>query len=70
MDISALKYSKELEEEDRRLKQMYADLSLENQVLNDIVEKSYKRQRKTRVGVIRQAETPQERNESLSGCRH
>jgi putative transposase len=39
MDISALKYLKELEEENRRLKQMYADLSLENQVLKDIVEK-------------------------------
>ncbi len=39
MDISALKHLKELEEENRRLKQMYADLSLENQVLGDIVEK-------------------------------
>ena len=39
MDISALKRLKELEAENRRLKQMYADLSLENQVLKDIVEK-------------------------------
>jgi len=39
MDASALKRLKELEEENRRLKQMYADLSLENQALKDIVQK-------------------------------
>jgi putative transposase len=39
MDASALKRLKELEEENRRLKQMYADLSLEHRVLKDIVEK-------------------------------
>jgi len=30
---------KELEEENRRLKQMYANLSLEYEVLKDIIEK-------------------------------
>ena len=30
---------KELEEENRRLKQMYANLSLEHEVLKDIIEK-------------------------------
>jgi putative transposase len=39
MDASALKRLKELEEENQRLKQMYADLSLEHQVLKDIVQK-------------------------------
>ena len=39
MDTSALKRLKELEEENRRLKQMYADLSLEHQALKDIVQK-------------------------------
>ena len=39
MDASALKRLKGLEEENRKLKQMYADLSLEHQVLKDIVEK-------------------------------
>jgi putative transposase len=39
MDISALKRLKVLEEENRRLKQMYADLSLEHQALKDIVQK-------------------------------
>ena len=39
MDASALKRLKALEEENRRLKQMYADLSLEHQALKDIVQK-------------------------------
>ena len=39
MDASALKRLKELEEENRWLKQMYADLSLEHQALKDIVQK-------------------------------
>lgn len=39
IDASALKRLKELEEENRRLKQMYADLSLEHQALKDIVQK-------------------------------
>jgi putative transposase len=39
MDASALKRLKELEEENQRLKRMYADLSLEHQALKDIVQK-------------------------------
>lgn len=39
MSVSELKRLKELEEENRRLKQMYADLSLEHDVLKDIIEK-------------------------------
>jgi len=39
MNVSQLKRLKELEEENRRLKHMYADLSLEHKVLKDIVEK-------------------------------
>jgi putative transposase len=34
-----LEATEELEEENRRLKQMYADLSLEHKALKDIVEK-------------------------------
>ena len=33
MEVSDIKRLKELEDENRRLKQMYADLSLENRVL-------------------------------------
>ncbi len=39
MELSDVKRLKELEQENRRLKQMYADLSLEHRVLKDIVEK-------------------------------
>jgi putative transposase len=39
MSISEVKRMKELEEENRRLKEMYANLSLEHEVLKDIIEK-------------------------------
>jgi putative transposase len=39
LEASDLKRLKELEDENRRLKQMYADLSLEHRVLKEIVEK-------------------------------
>lgn len=39
MEASDLWRMRELQEENRRLKQMYAELSLEHQVLKDIVEK-------------------------------
>ena len=39
MDVSQVKRLKELEEENRKLKQMYADLALDNQILRDVIEK-------------------------------
>jgi len=39
MSVSELKRLKELEEENRRLKQMYANLGLEHAALKDIIEK-------------------------------
>lgn len=39
MTVSELKRMRQLEDENRRLKQMYADLSLEHAVLKDIVAK-------------------------------
>lgn len=39
MELSDVKRLKDLEDENRRLKQMYADLSLENRVLKDVIEK-------------------------------
>jgi putative transposase len=39
LSVSELKRLKELEEENRRLKQMYANLSLEHAALKDIIEK-------------------------------
>lgn len=42
MEASDVKRLKELESENQKLKQMYADLSLEHRILQDIVEKSCK----------------------------
>jgi len=39
MEASDIKKLKELEEENRKLKQMFAELSLENRVLKDVIEK-------------------------------
>lgn len=39
MEISELRKLKELTDENRRLKQMYADLSLKHEALKEIVEK-------------------------------
>lgn len=39
MEASDIKRLKELEDENRRLKQMYANLSLENVALKDVIEK-------------------------------
>ncbi len=39
MELAGVKRLKDLEQENRRLKQMYADLSLEHTVLKDIIEK-------------------------------
>ena len=39
MEAADIKRLKELEEENRRLKQMYADLRLENRALKDVIER-------------------------------
>lgn len=39
MEASDVKRLKELEDENRRLKSMFADLSLEHRILKDIIEK-------------------------------
>lgn len=39
MEASDVKKLKALEEENRRLKQMYADLGLDHKILKDVVEK-------------------------------
>lgn len=39
MDVSQVKRLKELEE-NRKLKQMYADLALDNRILRDVIEKN------------------------------
>ena len=39
MDVNQLKKLKELEEENRKLKQMYADVSLQRDALKDVIAK-------------------------------
>ena len=41
MEVSDLKRLKALEEENRRLKQMVADLSLDNRALKDVLSKNF-----------------------------
>jgi putative transposase len=52
MSVSELKRMKELEEENRRLKQMYADLSLQHEVLKDIIEKNSQNRRAARMDSV------------------
>jgi putative transposase len=47
MTASDIKKPKELEDENRRLKRMYADLSLQHEALKDVVEKSFEASRET-----------------------
>lgn len=42
MEAADIKNIKDLEDENRRLKQMFADLSLECRALKDVIEKSFK----------------------------
>lgn len=39
MEVNQISRLKELEEENRRQKQMYADLALDNKILKDVIEK-------------------------------
>ena len=39
MEVSQVRRLKELEEENRKLKQMYAELALDNKILKDAIEK-------------------------------
>ena len=40
MEASDIKKIKDLEDENRRLKQIFVDLSLENRALKDVIEKN------------------------------
>jgi putative transposase len=41
MEVSQLRRLKELEDENRRLKRMYADLSLDHELLKDVLGKKF-----------------------------
>jgi putative transposase len=42
MEVSQVRRLKELEEENRKLKQMYAEPALDNKILKDVIEKNYR----------------------------
>lgn len=48
MDVSQIRRLKKLEEENRKLKQMYAELALDNKILKDVMEKSSRARGKER----------------------
>jgi len=52
LDESQLRRLKELEEENCRLKRMYADLSLEHMIVKDIIEKKFPDRREMPVGTV------------------
>ena len=54
MEASDIRRLKDMEEKNRRLKQMYADLSLKHEALKDIVKKSSETSREARAGRLRQ----------------
>jgi putative transposase len=41
MEVNELKRLKELEEENRKLKHMYADLALDHRILKEVMEKNF-----------------------------
>ena len=41
MEVAHMKRLKELEDENRKLKQMYADVSLDNRMLKDVLSKKF-----------------------------
>jgi putative transposase len=41
MEVKEVQRLKELEEENRRLKQMYAELALDNKILKDVISKKF-----------------------------
>ncbi len=53
MDVSQLRELKALQEENRRLKQMYADLALDNKILRDVIEQNSRARDKGLRGTIR-----------------
>jgi len=50
MEVSQVKRLKELEDENRKLKQMYADLALDNKILKEVIEKNYRARGKEGTG--------------------
>jgi len=71
MEASDVKRLKGLKEENRRLKQMYAELSLDHKLLKDVIEKkSCKASRSTGTGELPQAGSRCQRRQGLPNHWH
>ncbi len=70
MEASDIKGLKELEEEKRRLKQMYANLSLEHTIMKNIIEKSCKTSCAARTDRLRQGASRRQPAHGLSNRRY
>ena len=57
MEVSQVRRLKELEEENRKLKQMYAELALDNKILKDVIEKSSRARGKEGAGLMESQKT-------------
>jgi putative transposase len=55
MEVADIRRLKDLEEENQRLKRLFADLSLKHEALKDVVEKSFKAGGEMGAGGLRQA---------------
>ena len=65
MEASDIKRLRELEQENRRLKQMYADISLENRALKDVIAKNSEAGGETGTGGLHSGRTRDEYQESM-----
>lgn len=67
MEVSDLKKIKDLQDENRRLKQMFADLSFENRALKDVIEKKPELSKKGGTGKACGVDVCSQRQTCLSG---
>lgn len=70
MESADIKRLRKLEAENQRLKRMYAELSLDHQILKEIVEKSSNGRTTTRTGDGHPDRASRERTTCLPDCRH
>lgn len=70
MESADINRLRELEAENQRLKRMYAELSLDHQILKAIVEKSSDGRATTRAGDGHPVRAARERTTCLPDCRH
>lgn len=69
MEVNQVKQLKELQEENRKLKAMYADLALDHRILKDIIEKKSKALSEAAVGGRSKSRSIHQHRQSLPDSR-